>query len=374
MCLRRLFLLTLFGLTTLCLQAQDVHYTLHNYSPLWLNPANTGNFRGTVRVGGVYRGQWHTLEGIRTPSVLVDAPLPFALRKQDWIGVGVSLVNDRATFDGAGNTRDQPLGADLITNFFGFSAAYHFALTKDRQNVITLGAQYGSVSYGGEFAGSLVQELNIPTAQGGGGQGNEFMASQMSMGGQGNNNNLLNFNDLNVGVRAKFMLDEDKGNLVEAGVSLLHVTSPRRNTIFEQAESADTMAMGGQRAEDRARTLHAHARADIELSEKWRFQPTVFYQQTPGTSSATIQAWGQTDLKRDLGLRLGLGYRTGDALQALVGLNFGQIRAAFAYDITIASQLSEVTNGNGAFELGLAYIFNIYKKPTVTPTILCPEI
>ena len=35
------------------LQAQDIHYSLFNMSPLSLNPAQTGAFHGTFRIGGI---------------------------------------------------------------------------------------------------------------------------------------------------------------------------------------------------------------------------------------------------------------------------------------------------------------------------------
>ena len=376
--LKRLLLFAAFVLSVAGLSAQDVHYTLHNYSPLWLNPANTGNFAGSVRVGGIYRGQWYSISGIQTPSAYADAPLAFGLRKQDWIGVGLTLVNDKAGLSGTGANS----GVDIVSNFFGLSAAYHLALDKKRRNVLTLGAQYGSISYGADFEGTLVQQLNIASGQGGGGQAgqSEFMQSGNSPGG-GMNNNRQSVNDLNAGVRLKLTLDEKKDNVFEAGVSLLHLTSPDRRTLI-MSGATDTMTMdttgttGGSRgreARERRRTLHAHARLDMEISEKWRFQPTLFYQQTTGTSSLTAQAWMQTQLKKDLGLRLGLGYRSGDAAQLLMGLNFKQVRAALSYDVTVSSA-NPVTNYQGAFELSAAYIFNIYKKPDVTPTILCPDL
>ena len=86
-----------------------------------------------------------------------------------------------------------------------------------------------------------------------------------------------------------------------------------------------------------------------------------------------MQAWGSRNLKKDLDLRIGLGYRTADAAKVMVGFDTDRLRAALAYDITL-SQARNVNSYQGAFELGLAYIFNIYKKPTVVPTILCPDI
>ncbi|MEM6770436.1 MAG: type IX secretion system membrane protein PorP/SprF, partial [Bacteroidota bacterium] len=187
------------------------------------------------------------------------------------------------------------------------------------------------------------------------------------------------FNSLNAGVKLKLLLDKKKNNIFEAGVSMLHLNNPMRQSVIESQQMGpdSTMMMtGGSRGADARRrrpTLHGHARLDMEMSDKWRFQPTAFFQTSAGTSSLSLQAWGRRHLKDELALRFGLGYRTADAAKVMFGIDAGQIRGALAYDITL-SQARNVNSYQGAFELGIAYIFNIYKKPEVKRTILCPDI
>ncbi|MEO0733725.1 MAG: type IX secretion system membrane protein PorP/SprF, partial [Bacteroidota bacterium] len=293
-----------------------------------------------------------------------DAPLGFALRKQDWIGVGLSMVNDQAG------------DLDITQNFFGFSGAYHLSLDKKRQNIITLGVQYGSISYGFNVEQQPLQQRTIEEALGGGGTDGELMVTGPNQRGMGNDNQSVN--DLNIGLKGKFLLDAKKNNVFEVGVSLLHLTNPRRRSLIQMVRDTmmpDTIQEPPAGIDSRRRkgTLHAHARLDLEMSEKWRFQPTVFFQNSAGSSSLSLQAWGQRALKKDLALRLGLGYRTGDAAKILVGLDWPQLRTALSYDVTL-SQARDVTSYQGAFELGAAYIFNIYKKPEVRKTILCPDL
>lgn len=351
---------------------QDVHFTLHDYNPLWLNPAQTGGFAGSVRVGGIYRGQWYSLNGINTPSAYADAPVLRGLRKYDWIGVGANLISDRAGASDFG----------LTATTFGFSGAYHLALDDRRRNVFTLGAQYGSTSYDLDLETMLTQEVTIDQALGGGGQlMGEFTGSGSGnpMGPGAGTGNGESFNSINVGIMLRSVLDVDKDNMFEVGAALLHLNSPERQTLLERSMGQDTVGMGpqlgGNTADDRRRrsTLHGHARLDLEMSEKWRLQPSLFVQSSAANTTISIQAWGSRNLKRDMDLRLGLGYRTGDAAQVLVGLDYKQLRAALSYDITL-SQARDVTNFQGGFELAAAYIFNIYKKPTVVPTMLCPRI
>ncbi|CAH1001577.1 hypothetical protein LEM8419_02480 [Neolewinella maritima] len=358
----------LFLLATVRLQGQDTHFTLHDYNPLWLNPAQTGAFSGSARVGGIYRGQWYTLNGLSTPSAYVDAPVVRGFRKNDWIGAGANLISDRA---GAGGD------LTLKSNYFGFSAAYHLALDDNRRNVFTLGAQYGSTSYSLDVSNPvLVQQLTIDPGLGGGGQTQGEFQPQ-GMGGAGGDGE--SYTDINAGVMLRSVLDPDKNNLLEVGISLIHLNGPKRNSLLPMSNDTtgiDTLVSGPRAGDDERRrrgTLHGHARLDLELSEKWRFQPSVFVQNSAGVTAASVQAWGSRSLKPNVNLRLGLGYRTGDAAQVLVGIDYEQLRAALSYDITL-SDARTVTNYQGGFELSAAYIINIYKKPTVVPTMLCPKI
>ena len=123
-----ILLMGLFG----SLQAQDIHWSLYQMSPLTLNPALTGAFNGTARVGGIYRDQSRVgLEnGFTTPSFYVDAPI-LNVGKKDWVGVGGMIYNDEAGSVGLGT-----VGAYL-------SASYHKALNKKGTSLISFGLQGG---------------------------------------------------------------------------------------------------------------------------------------------------------------------------------------------------------------------------------------
>ena len=96
-------LLLILQLSILCAfssEAQDIHFTHYTMSPLDVNPANTGQFSGTFRIGGIYRDQWFSfLNGAyRTPAIYIDAPIMkgFGKKTKDWIGLGVRVLNDQA--------------------------------------------------------------------------------------------------------------------------------------------------------------------------------------------------------------------------------------------------------------------------------------
>ena len=381
----------LVGLLSLALAAtlpaQDFHFTLHDYAPLWMNPAQTGAFSGSIRASGNFRAQADGFSLYRTPAASIDAPVIRGLRKQDWIGAGALLM-----FDNAGLGLEDLMGGSrfqLKHNLFGFSGAYHFAVDKDRRNVLTLGLQYAATSYSIDpGTATPLQELTIGEALGGQGQnqgerfrGQEQQGGGGGIGGGGGSSN-ENFNSLNAGLMLRSVLDVDKDNLFEAGFSLLHLFGGDRQTLImtEQIMRDSTMMepdpIGSSRPEDRERrpTLHAHARLDLAINDNYRFQPTAFFQSSASTSSLAVQAWGARNLKPDVDLRAGLGLRTGDAIKFMAGLDYKNIRAALSYDVITLAGDNIPTAYTGALEVGVNYIFNIYKKPTVTPTMLCPRI
>lgn len=361
MLVRRLTLALLLLGTTLGLSAQDIHYTLHNNSPLWLNPANTGAFLGSIRVAGHFRSQYIGIENISTPGLSLDAPIIRGLRKQDWIGVGANLIMDKAN----------EYSVDVVRQVFGFSAAYHLALDKKRRNVLTLGAQYGSVSIGINPTGNCgVEELNIPTNEGG--QGMAGQCEMFRSGASGDDGPRESYTDISAGLKYKTILDVKKDNTLEVGLAFQHINNASYQSFVGSG------AGGGGTGELDARrpgmNIHAHANADMEVSEKIRFMPTVFYQANKGNSSISLQAWGGLKFKEDMMFKAGLGYRTSDAAKLLLGFQKDRLNIAASYDLVISQATPNNLKSVNAVEIAANYIFNIYKKPKVNPSILCPRI
>ncbi len=374
MILRRFFIsLLFFGWSLTSLSAQDIHYSLHNMAPLWLNPANTGAFYGSVRASGIYRGQWHGFSGISTPSISIDAPVIKGLRKQDWIGAGFLLVSDNA----GSNT-------EIITNITGMSASYHFSLDKKQRSVLTLGAQYGSVSIALRAGNCGIQQINIEEGLGGGGGTG---CETFIQGGGGNNSgnrpgrnndSKTNYTDINAGLMFRTKLDPKGTNAFEIGLAMLHINQDDYRSLIDNMNPDTTgLQIGSNSIDSRRRkgTIHGHASLDYELSDKLRFMPTLFYQSSAQNSSASIQAWMGTPLKNNMLFKFGLGYRTGDAGKLLVGIEKDRLRVAASYDVPL-SQLTPTSNlrSVNSFELAANYIFNITKQPAVKQNILCPQI
>lgn len=344
--LKNILLLVLMSFGIGSISAQDVHYSLFDMSPLTLNPALTGSYSGTVRVGGLYRNQGFTVSefsGYSTPSIYVDAPISQGFRKEDWVGVGLTFVNDQA-------------GVLKMTNqIIQFSGSYHFALDKKRTNVITLGLQGGSSTRKYLTADARPSDI-IDAAIGGG--GNTSTTDQTLLPGNGGNSNFDisdAFTDYSVGLMYRGKMKDNKN--LEIGASLGHVSFDRNQT---------------ENTKYKPNRINAHAIYSQPINEQWSIEPKLYFQSENKHQEIAVQAWGGYQLQKDVKLNMGLGYRVGDAAQVLFGADYKDYKAALAFDLTLSS-LSDANSYVGGLEFAIYKIFSIYKEPVVKPAVLCPR-
>jgi len=334
---RLLLFFSVLTFSTATLKAQDLHFTMFDMAPLGLNPAHTGAYLGTARVGGIYRSQWeHAFGGYRTPSFFVDAPI-LAVGKRDWLGVGGMFFNDDAGW------------AQLTTSGFMFSGAFHHVMGKRGNSTLTLGIQGGRVT---RELGNL-EELQfgdqLSESVGGGGMS---MSAERIMEDMN-----TNYTDFSAGLLLRSQLQEEVG--LELGVAVDHIIPVEDGFLGD---------------ETRPITIAAHANMTFDVTELWRIRPTALFQTTAGTSEFALQGWAGYlfDQEKQIRLKAGLGYRFSDAGQILLGADYKDLQVGFSYDLTLSDLGNEIMN-QGGFELAAIYIIKIYKTPEVPPSILCPE-
>ncbi len=344
----RLLLLMLIVHATATLSAQDIHYSLYNMSPLTLNPALTGAFSGTARIGGIYRDQWSSVVGgnkFATPSFYVDAPIIRGFGKKDWVGVGFSMMTDKA-----GSLKLQTASSQL-------SASYHLSLNKKGTSILTLGVQGGSVQRRSKDPLVEVFEDEFGTGIGGGGLG----AGNSVDNPEGS----ASYLDFAAGLMLRSKLNDVAA--MELGVSYGHLTKPDYALLQAMGGTGSTSDAG-----KRPPRITAHGRYDQQLNDKWSVSPTFLYQSTSSASEFALQAWAGNQINKDFRLNMGLGYRFSDAGQVLLGGDYKDLRVALSYDVNVSS-LSTASNYQGGFEIAAWYIIKIYRKPTIKTRILCPR-
>jgi len=353
--IKSLFLLAFVSCCSF-VQAQDLHFTMFDMAPLRLNPAHTGFYQGTFRVGGIYRTQWQGLSiaqgngvpgtsgstgfsGFKTPSAYIDVPFAFGKSSEvkSWAGVGASFFADN-------------YGPFSNMNA-GLSLAYHLGLGEKGNTIISLGfhggimqdqLSYDNLTLGTDILNGTAAGTSIATQLGG-----NTSASTVDFSGG-------------------IMLNHRASSYwIQAGFAANHFTQPSYNFL----QSTDAK---------RPITFVGNMIASFDLNEKLLIRPLFFYQTAAGTMDLTGQALVGYHLNDEKNITIlgGLGYRWADAPFMRVGLELKGLKFGFAYDLNVSPVSTKVfTKSNRAqsFELGLSYIFKIYKEPVIKDILFCPR-
>jgi type IX secretion system PorP/SprF family membrane protein len=354
--IRKLLLLLASVFAISGLQAQDIHFSQYNMSPMTLNPANLGAFEGTVRIGGIFRGQWASVIGnkgqYQTPSVYVDAPIIRGFRKKDWVGVGLMFFSDKA---GVGK---------LTHSAAKLGASYHLALNKKGTTYLTLGAQYGQASRKLNPDGFLFEKgFTNPTSSGGYNQPLDVDFANL-------NRDNASWTDIDGGIVLKSQLNKQMDFSI--GYAMYHIAEGKYGLV-----TGGSSGPGGpvqSSADEIGRRSVATGVFNIKLTEKFTLSPTFLYQTMSGADEIIVQGLGSYlfNPEKDITLLFGAGYRLRDAIHPIVGAQVKSLRVGLAYDINVSSLKSE-TGYRGGFELAAYYIVKIYKPAVVKTKVLCPR-
>lgn len=312
---------------------QDLHQTDYRLNPMLLNPAYTGAYWGSLRVGGVYRDQFRPfiVQAWKSPAFYVDSPVSKGFKQNDWVGVGLHVFTDRAGVAGLSSS-----GAYL-------TAAYHLGLDKRNFRLLSFGVQYGSINRRVDDASGIIfaDELQNITP----------LSPDQNYFDQYKHN----YSDLNIGV--KYVARTSKTNTLLLGANARHLLRPAALSDFLNLVV----------------TLHATYR--YRYSKRVDFEPVVYFNTTKTATTVSAQWMAHYRLlnAQKTALRLGLGYRSKDAMQVMVGALQDGWEFGLAFDLTVSAAAS-ATRGFGGFELGASKIIKIYKKPEAPPSILCPRL
>ncbi|MCO6460189.1 MAG: PorP/SprF family type IX secretion system membrane protein [Saprospiraceae bacterium] len=312
--------------------AQDVHFTRFYDAPTTISPASTGDYLGTFRAGAIMRDQNYNLSHIYlTPAGYIDAPLIRGFRDNHWVGVGLTFLMDQAG------------EAGLRTGAFTGSAAYHMGFNKKTASFLSIGISYSlAVRSVADKSKTLFED--------------ELINSIPSVDIDNINDEKVNYGYYSAGLQFTSNL-ENRGN-IRAGVAMMYLNRPR-NGILKTANAKMPLR------------TNAYVTTDIPVSDRVDILPAAYY--------ATMAKQSDLALQMQAGIRInpakqqriigGLGYRFGDAIQILLGMDIKSTRIGLAYDLT-----TNAIKPTGALELAVSHIFMIYKKPKDNPIILCPRI
>lgn len=326
-----LILITVFALDAF---AQDPHFSQFYASPLTLNPAFAGKFDGTVRVAGIYKNQWATIDhAFETKSVAVDFRiLQSRIAENDTWGVGLMGFSDQSA-NGA-----------VKLNYGSVGTAFHKGL--DEEGYHQIGAAFQLT-----YANMLINTSNL-----------KFLDQLTPYGFTGvtselfNNSNLKNsYIDFNAGILYNGSTN-DKNNFY-AGVSMYHINRPKQSFTgaFFILNPRTTIHAGGYFPVGESSTIHVSGLLSMQGK----------------ASEALIGGAYQfvvAEDERPTSVYFGSWLRLNDAFIPYAGLEFGSFRIGASYDINTSS-LKTASNGRGGMEISLIYI----KKDPDSKAINCPK-
>ena len=344
----RYLIIGIVSLAGISLSGQGIHFTYFQFAPQAVNPALNGAFAGSYRATGIFRDQYQNtgVRGFRTLEVGVDAPIIRGIRKQDWVGVGLSIDQDRR---GSFGLRD---------NYSRIGLSYHLSLDKKQTSILALGVQRISVTR--SIRNDMMENATRFQLENGGGMDPDLQILQGNPNPSNPNQmNLENgFSDWAAGLT---YTNKGKGSTLIMGISATHFLTHRA-------------AFNGN--EDTPFKLVGFGQLVSKIGKQTTFEPAFLTQIRNDATEFTLQTLIGYRLKPDgdWTVRTGIGARTGTLSgEFLAGAEYKGFRAGFAFDIPI-NGYANASGFQNAIEFGVSYIGIIKKTPTPKPIILCPRL
>lgn len=322
-----------FALCAISLQAQDIHHSMFNETPVLLNPARAG-VPFDARIILNYKSQWASVaDPYKTIAFSSDMAVFKKKNKKAYMGLGLTFYNDKAGDVG------------MKTTQVGLSISG--VLQADAHNRISAGLMTGFVQRG---IGTGNQQW-----------GEQYDGTQWNSTLPTGETSLLqnhNFVDLGAGVNwyygkgEKYMTAND-GVKINLGFAVFHPHGPKYSYYADATEKIYTKFV-----------VHGWSSIGTGNSNLCIEPSFVYYRQgsqqefTPGVNFKYIMTEGSkyTGRKKASAFSLGGYLRAKDALILTTMFEFQGYACGFSYDVNV-STLKTVSNARGGFEVFLRFVF-----------------
>lgn len=310
------------------LHAQDIHYSQFGRSPLNINPALTGLFKGDLRFIGNYRSQWNKIPvNYMTFSGGVDQKFINSNMQNSLFSAGLYLNHDEA-----GDLELSNTNVNLSGSFTRRLSTKHF---------LTAGIQVGGAQRRFD-----VSKLQVDS-QYDGDQHNSSLPT-----GENALNSSVFYTDLSGGINYRFQNFDNRMKL-DFGVAVFHANSPNQS-FFKN---------GNQKLAPRwsyygMTTFGVGKMLDVGLQAIAQFQGP--HQEVLVGGIGKIHLNQERD--KELAFGLGLMYRIDDAWVPSVMVDYRMWSIGLSYDIT-SSPFSPIDFRRGGPEFSVVYIFSKVRPP-----------
>lgn len=301
--------------------AQDAHYSLYQYAPLYLNPAFTGQ-ANSDRLVLNYRNQWMEI-----------AP-PYR-------NIGASY-DKKTKIGGWGLLLNQNDAGDASLKHTNVYVNYAIGRQLTERHHISLGGQ-----------GGITQKRFDPTAF-------SFDSQYGADGYDATLDNQENFTrtsvlvpDFNVGFAYQFLPNTNSKISGQAGFAFSHLNTP--DIAFTEGDQQDLPMK---------RLIHAQL--NYTVSDKLTLSPRILGMSHYTANELTYGVLGKYTLSPLTALNFGIDIRQDDAFIFTAGIERNNVIVAASFDATNSSLQGQVNN-QGGFELALIYLFDNNKINTPKP-------
>ncbi|MFM1775690.1 MAG: hypothetical protein RJA53_1300 [Bacteroidota bacterium] len=332
--MRKIKLVIILLLVKLHAYAQDPHFSQFFASPLTINPANTGNFSGSLRAALNSRTQLPEFNNAyATKTLSLDAPiLKKYIKEDDKLSVGLLILSDQS-------------GNKLFNdNNIAASVSYSKALDENANHSIAVGFQVNYSMYRFDpLKANFEDQLRAGGFTG--------TTAELILG----NNFTKNTTDINAGLLYTGSTSDD--NIFYVGASYYHFAKPTVGFI------TPTYFTNSR--------VNLHGGAYFSLSNAASLHTSFQYQKQGLTNELILGAALSYYLGSENGIEVyaGLWSRIKECMIPYVGLEWNQIRAGFTYDVggtnTIASSRFYQSS-----EISLIYILDNKSKAL---KLKCPK-
>ncbi len=318
------------------LDAQDLHFSQFQYSPMNLGASEAGNMDADLRVAGLHRRQWASVTvPYQTFSISIDGKLNALNDKLKGLGAGLLINQDKAG-DGA-----------LQTLQLTLALSYSFALTKDSVHFLHVGVNGGFVQKNLD-----VTKLNFDNQF----DGDNFIPQSPN----GESFDRTNYTYADVGFGAGWSAHYAK-NSWNAGIQFQHLN--RSDLSYYNSEKVKLPILS-----------QLHVGSDFIFNEKISLLPAINFIMQDNFQELNLGMEAKLTMRNESAKRyavgLGLFYRTSDALIPMISLYYNKFRFGFSYDINTSS-LKKASNYRGGPEITLIYMAKKIKSNSQR-RIICP--
>jgi len=337
-CRRFILCLTLLSCEVLVIHAQDIHWSQFGFSPMQVNPALTGIFRGDVRFSGNYRAQWVQVPvNYQTVGFGVDQVIYLKGIPNGRMAAGLLLNVDQA-----GDSELQYVQVAANGSYTIQLGQRHFLGAGIQIGVLQRSLSFGNLTFDQQYNGQ-VYDPSLPSGEQFDGNASGFRP------------------DVGVGVNYRYQIPKRRTTL-DAGLGVFHLTEPDLS-FFNQGYAPVERRFSWYGL----LTTKITSGVDVLGNAMWQMQG----RSDEIVASAGVRLHINTTHTREVALDLLFGYRTfdnEDALFPMCVVHYRAYRFGLSYDATL-SEFTVANRGRGGPEFSFSYIFS---KVRPLPLKICP--